>query len=213
VTESVIDAASLAAKKEDLRRRLHEARRALAPAEVDLRTAAAVRRLAELPALAGARTVALFAGLEVERELDPRELDPLLRERGVRTVYPRVAARKPPTLSFHAVEALDALVPGPLGVAQPPLNAEQVSLDEIDAFVVPGLGFTEAGARIGFGAGYYDATLAAVPRAIRIGLCHPEQLIDELPESPRDQRVDQIVTPDRSFSCTPGRRAQSGDRP
>jgi 5-formyltetrahydrofolate cyclo-ligase len=212
VTESATDAASLAAKKDELRRRLREARRVLTPALVNARSDAAARQLLEL--LDGARTVALFAGLELERELDPRSADAALRQRGVRTVYPRVAARKPPTLSFHAIDALDALVPGPLGVEQPPLGSAQVSLGEIDAFVVPGLAFTAAGARVGFGAGFYDATLAAAPRARRIGLCHPEQLVDELPESARDQRVDHIILPDRSFACAPGRGARPiGERP
>jgi 5-formyltetrahydrofolate cyclo-ligase len=212
VTESATDAASLAARKAELRRRLREARRALTPAQVAARSDAAARQLLDL--VDGARTIALFAGLELERELDPRAADAALRQRGVRTVYPRVAVRKPPTLSFHVIDALDLLVPGPLGVAQPPLEIAQVSLEEIDVFVVPGLGFTAAGARIGFGAGFYDATLTAVPRARRIGLCHPEQLIDELPESPRDQRVDDLILPDQRFACAPGRGARPiGERP
>jgi 5-formyltetrahydrofolate cyclo-ligase len=211
VTESVTDAASSAAKKDEWRARLRTARRSLSAGDVVLRSEAAIARLISLPSLQSARTIALFAGMDGERELDPRGTDAAFRARGIRTVYPRVAARKPPTLSFHLIEALDGLVPGPLGVEQPALTTAQVPLDEIDAFVVPGLGFTASGARIGFGAGFYDATLAAAPRAQRIGLCHPEQLVDWLPMSARDQRVDEIVLPDRVIACLPA-RVRAGDR-
>jgi 5-formyltetrahydrofolate cyclo-ligase len=211
VTESVTDAAASAAKKDEWRARLRMARRSLAPAVVLQRSEAAIARLLALPSLSSVRTLALFAGMDSERELDPRGADAAFRARGVRTVYPRVAARKPPTLSFHLLEDLDGLVPGPLGVEQPAVTSAQVPLDEIDAFVLPGLGFTASGGRIGFGAGFYDATLLAAPRARRVGLCHPEQLVDELPMSTRDQRIDEIVLPDRVITCLPA-RVRAGDR-
>src|SRR4029078_2363431 len=128
-----------------------------------------------LPALAGARTVALYAGLAAECELDPRLAGPARRARGFVPVYPGVARRRPPRLAFRIARSLAELIPGPLGLLQPSPDAEEVPLDRIDAFVVPGGGFTADRARIGQGGGYYDATLAEAPRALRVGYTHPEQ--------------------------------------
>ena len=215
MTEIASDAAPVAVEKEALRRRLQTALRALAPSLVRTRSEAAAERLLAHRAIVGARTVALYASIDRERELDPRLADPVLRARGIRPVYPRVVSKKPPRLSFHAVSALTALVQGPLGVPQPSADSPEVALQEIDAFVVPGIGFSASGARLGYGGGYYDATLAAAPRAIRLAYAHPEQLVSHLPESPRDQRVDEIIGPDRTLSCAPGRGAgfASGDLP
>lgn len=191
--------------KDELRRRVRAQRAGLGRDVVAARSKAAAERLVRALSASAPRcaVVALFAGIDAERELDPRPADAVLRASGITPVYPRVATRTPPALTFHTVTVPAELEAGPLGVPTPRADAPVVSLSEIDAFVVPGVAFTESGARLGYGGGYYDATLAAAPRARRIGYTHDEQLLGELPESVRDQRVDEIVLPDRTLACPP----------
>jgi 5-formyltetrahydrofolate cyclo-ligase len=55
--------------------------------------------------------------------------------------------------------------------------------------------FSLAGQRLGRGGGYYDRLLAGVgPQAITAGLAYSFQVLDRLPESPDDRRLDLIVT-------------------
>ena len=201
------DAADLAARKDELRRRLRAARAGLARDLVVSRsTEAATRLVGSLEsylAPSSGKVVALFAAIEAEGELDPRAADPELRTRGMTPVYPRVVTKDPPRLSFHAVTAPHALARGPLGVPTPAADSPEVPLDRIAAFVVPGIAFSRTGARLGFGGGYYDATLAAAPHARRIAFTHPEQLVEDLPESARDQRVDELVLPALTYACPP----------
>ena len=62
------------------------------------------------------------------------------------------------------------------------------------------LGFTRAGARLGYGGGYYDRTLAALrdkrdgKPLIAVGYAYGAQEVDALPVSPLDQPLDWIVT-------------------
>ena len=85
-------------------------------------------------------------------------------------------------LSFRAVRSEAELEPGRLGVREPQDAAELVPVAHIDLFVVPGLGFTPDGLRLGRGGGYYDATLkAGSPGSRPVGLAFTDQIVDELP--------------------------------
>lgn len=59
--------------------------------------------------------------------------------------------------------------------------------------IIPGLGFTPKGERLGRGKGYFDRYLENF-KGLKIGLCFKVQLMDELPTDPHDQKMDWIVT-------------------
>ena len=61
-------------------------------------------------------------------------------------------------------------------------------------FIVPGVGFTKFGDRLGRGGGYYDALLKENSEALKIGICHDFQLVDELPIEEHDIAMDYVFT-------------------
>ena len=67
---------------------------------------------------------------------------------------------------------------------------------DLDLVVMPGVAFTEAGARLGHGKGYYDKYLASLrdPKPTTIALAFREQILDELPTGPHDVPVDLVLT-------------------
>jgi 5-formyltetrahydrofolate cyclo-ligase len=66
---------------------------------------------------------------------------------------------------------------------------------ELDLVMVPGVGFTRDGARMGNGQGYYDRLLDRVrPDAPLIALAYECQLFPELAVSPHDVYMDKVVT-------------------
>ena len=75
----------------------------------------------------------------------------------------------------------------------PPESAEAAMPDIV---VAPLVAFDRAGARLGYGGGYYDRTLEAL-RATRatlaVGYAYGAQEVDVLPLAPLDQRLDWIV--------------------
>ena len=79
-----------------------------------------------------------------------------LAEQGAGLALPAVMARGK-SLAFRAWSPDDRLMLGPLGIPEPsPAAAEVVP----DIMLVPLAAFDRAGHRIGYGAGYYDFTLA-----------------------------------------------------
>lgn len=90
------------------------------------------------------------------------------------------------------------LVAGKFDVMHPAIDDKTVWL-EPDIVVVPMLAFDRHGHRLGYGGGYYDATLAALRarkpvQAVGVGYS-AQAVLFNLPSEPHDQRMDWIITP------------------
>lgn len=144
-----------------------------------------------LAALAPGSIVALYAPKGTE--VDTSRIDTVARNRGLRVVYPRIVDGDR-RLAFHEISPSD-LVSSRFGLLEPRGDAPSVDTQAIAAFVIPGLAFDRAGGRIGWGRGYYDATLAlADAGALRIGIAFECQLVDEVPRDPHDALLHHVVT-------------------
>lgn len=70
----------------------------------------------------------------------------------------------------------------------------QASEDVVpELLIVPGLGFTKSGERLGRGKGFYDRFLENY-QGIKIALVFEEQLLEELPVEEHDINVDYVVS-------------------
>ena len=184
------------ARKRALRSELIAARARLSQEERFARSQLVAERVDGLPILTGARVVALYAALGTE--VDTGALFRRLHGRGVRCLFPRTVPGER-RLVFCAAEPFE-LVPGPLGAAEPPAGAREVDLADVDAFVMPGVGFSLDGLRLGRGGGYYDATLKRIPvKALRVGLCFDVQVVPALPREDHDVPLDAVVTEARTL--------------
>ncbi|MFZ5469376.1 MAG: 5-formyltetrahydrofolate cyclo-ligase [Myxococcota bacterium] len=195
MNETVVDEG--VARKTSLREELTLRRKAMPPEVIDARGLKVQARFLATPYYARARTVALYA--PIRGEVPTRDILTAAIADGKLVCYPlsHVHGR---ILSFRAISSESELEPGRLGVREPSSAAELVPVEQIDLFVVPGLGFTRDGHRLGRGGGYYDATLrSAVARSRRVGLGFADQIVDELPVSPDDVQMDLVVTEAESF--------------
>jgi len=183
------------AAKRELRSELIAARARLSQEERFARSQQVAERTDGLPLLAGARVVALYAALGTEVDLGA--LFRRLQLRAVRCLFPR-SVPGDRRLAFCACEPWE-LVRGPLGAAEPPAGAREVDLADVEAFVIPGVGFSEDGLRLGRGGGYYDVTLKQALRAARVGVGYDLQVRPALPRDPHDVPLDALVTEARTL--------------
>ena len=181
-----------AAKKQSLREELTARRKAMTPDLIDGRGLKVQSRFLASPYYHKARTVALYAPIRGEVPTRDILIAALQDEKIVCYPLSHVHGR---ILSFRAIKSESELEPGRLGVREPSNSSDLIPVDQIDLFVVPGLGFTRDGKRLGRGGGYYDATLrAASARSRRVGLAFTDQIVQVMPTNGDDVDMDQIVT-------------------
>lgn len=135
------------------------------------------------------RVLAVFAALP--GEVDLTEITARHPDR--RWLYPRVAGDG---LHFHQVGNPAAeLMPGAFGVREPSPTLPLVPVDQIDAFLCPGIAFDPRGGRLGRGRGFYDRMLAkARPGALKIGVCFPRQIVTDTFPEPHDIHMDLVFS-------------------
>lgn len=103
------------------------------------------------------------------------------------------------TLDFCPWQPGDELGRGPYGIGEP--QTEPVEVTSIDVVLVPGVGFSGDGSRLGHGAGYYDRffarCFAASHNPRRLGIAHDLQVVAlPAPES-WDVAMHEIITPSK----------------
>lgn len=138
----------------------------------------------------------VLAFMPLESEPDITALFPPCLASGKILALPRF---DPATGGYQAVRVTDLatqLVRGRYGVLEPKPECSLLSLKELDLALVPGIGFSLNGCRLGRGKGYFDRMLSEV-RGWKCGVAFDWQVIVEIPTEPHDIRLNSIVTPSR----------------
>ncbi len=123
-------------------------------------------------------------------EFDPRPLARLLDARGIRLALPVVVERARPVV-FRAWRPGARMQPG-FGGIPVPAAGEAV---QPELLLVPLVGFDAHGYRLGYGGGYYDRTLAAMPaKPVTVGVGFEQSQLATIHPQPHDVPMDLIVT-------------------
>jgi 5-formyltetrahydrofolate cyclo-ligase len=133
-------------------------------------------------------------------EINPLPLMRRLAQRGARLALPVVIGRGRP-LALREWALGEPLGKGQWGIREPHADAPAV---DPDVLLVPLAAFDRAGHRIGYGAGYYDLTLAGLRARkpiVAVGLAYAAQEIAAVPATPRDARLDLVLTEREIIDC------------
>ena len=127
-------------------------------------------------------------------ELDCRPALEALSRAGASVALPVVAGQGE-VLIFRAWSPGDDLEEGPFGTKHPNARAPIVCAQIL---LVPLIAFDLLGNRLGYGAGYYDRTVASFRAhgdVTVVGLAYDAQCVDAVPVDARDQPLDAVITP------------------
>jgi 5-formyltetrahydrofolate cyclo-ligase len=129
----------------------------------------------------------------IRTEINPLPLLRKLADAGAKLSLPVIAGKGKP-LVMRAYAFGDALEARTWGIREPRDEAPEV---DPDILIVPLAAFDRQGNRIGHGAGYYDMTinrLRAMKPIMAVGIAYAVQEVDEVPVTPRDARLDLVLT-------------------
>tara|TARA_R110001599_G_scaffold64023_3_gene179318 strand:+ start:980291 stop:980845 length:555 start_codon:yes stop_codon:yes gene_type:complete len=129
-------------------------------------------------------------------EPDLHPLYATLHAQGVRLALPVVVAPAHP-LQFMYWTPGEEVNKDRYGACVP---AAQNEVIKPDALLIPCLGFTRSGYRLGYGGGFYDRTLALKPRPYTVGVAYANGETEFAPET-YDVVLDLIITDTTSFTC------------
>ena len=181
-------------RKRLLRRQILALRNSKPTEELDGLSSKIAGRLLELPEMKSSRTVSTY--LDTGSEVRTKEIVKQLLSESKRVVVP-ITDKPGKRLVFSELKDPEKeLEPGTFGILEPTSEFRRpVRLDEADAVLVPGIVWDLRGYRIGYGAGYYDRSINALRKPIlKIGLSYEFQIVQRVPISRHDRRVDRIVT-------------------
>lgn len=188
--------------KTQLRRQLRERRLALGDSRQAAAALAVVPFLAGLPGWDNARRIAIY--LAADGELDPQAIARHCRTRDQLLYLPLITPLR--YLDFALWDEDEALVENRFGIPEPPPGAARCPAAELDMVLLPLVGWSADGARLGMGGGFYDRSLARVSGPLLVGLAHSCQQVVALPQDPWDVKLDFVVTETGLHRCSDARK-------
>ncbi len=182
----------------DLRKEVLAKRDLLSREERQTKSDAISKRLLNLDTILSSSSIMLYVNFRSEVNTE-NLIDELIGLDRVVSV-PKTYSDEYRLIAVSITDRQRQLVPGYCNIPEPAveiITANRVPSDQLDIVVLPGSVFDERGGRLGYGGGYYDRFLSAIPRAIRIGLAFDLQIVEEISLQPHDELLDLVITESR----------------
>jgi len=155
---------------------------------------AACSLLTSAPEFAAASCVMIF--LSTPDEIDTSPLALRCWQEGKTVIVPKIISWQDARMLPVEISSLgdSELRTGRHGLREP-VAGSPIPPAMIDLAVIPGLGFTLGGERIGRGKGFYDRFLGSSGfLGVSAGLCFEQQIVETVPTEPHDVSMAMLVT-------------------
>lgn len=195
--------AELMERKNVMRRQAYDARNA--QPNKDEVSRAAIERVIALPDYQQAETVMWYIDCRSELRTQWALPDAIRSNKRIVVPYCTVDEKGDNKLGLWRLESMDELIVGKWKILEPPRDLwgsadKEVAANELDMVMVPGVGFSRDGGRMGNGQGYYDRLLDKVrPDCYLVAPCYESQMFDELIVGPHDVFMDRVVTESATY--------------
>ena len=183
-------------EKSNLRKLLLEKRDAISQDLIEISSKQIHKNLKKMHVYQEADTIASY--FPIGSEVKTQDIMQEILESGRTLLLPKVIGDK---LSFRKISGIKNLEKSNFGIMEPKEDCEETT--KMDLILVPTVGITQCGIRLGYGYGYYDRYLAE-SKMPSVSLTYSTQVVKLIPFSDHDVKIDWIITEDRFFKTSSG---------
>lgn len=178
------------------RKKLQQQRAKITVSEQKKASSIITEQLSHHPLFLQSQTIASY--IAIQQEIDPSALIQKAWQNKQTCYLPVLQGQQ---LIFCAYESQTVLKKNYFNIPEPPLSSNAcIAKKDIDLVLVPLVGFTEKGQRLGMGAGFYDCSFAFLlncPRPTRpflLGLAYEWQRLSTFTEKNWDVPLNAVIT-------------------
>jgi len=147
------------------------------------------KKLDKIFAFKNAKKIGVY--YPIGSEIFTQDIIQELLSKGKEVFLPKVMGEG---MEFRKIIDFSSLEPGNFDIMEP---KEECPVDnDLDVILVPTVGISQTGVRLGYGYGFYDRFLAK-NKTVAISLTLEKQIIKNIPKSEHDIIMDWIVTEDK----------------
>ncbi len=183
--------------KEELRKKLINIRKNLSKSDVLEKSSIIKKRFFEMKEFKHASTILFY--VSYDNEVYTHEMiKECITEKNI---FVPVTDKQKRRLILSMLAGWDDLAIGSYNILEPKKEKiKQISIDDVDLVIVPGVGFDERGNRLGHGKGYYDDLLKN-SKSMKIAMAFEFEIVKNIPIEKHDIPVDKIITEKRVIDC------------
>ena len=185
---------SVSIQKAALRKHLLEKRDATS---AELRIISSVKiheNLKKISSYSNSQNIACY--FPIGSEVDTQQIMLNVLKQGKNLLLPRIVNND---IEFYIVSNLEKLEKGSFEIMEPKDSCERAK--KIDCVLIPTVGVSKLGIRLGYGKGYYDRFLSSTD-AVKISLTYSKQIVKSIPNDSHDIKIDWIVTEDENIKIS-----------
>ena len=147
------------------------------------------KKLDKIFAFKNAKKIGVY--YPIGSEIFTQDIIQELLSKGKEVFLPKVMGEG---MEFRKIVDFSSLEPGNFDIMEP---KEECPVDnDLDVILVPTVGISQTGVRLGYGYGFYDRFLAK-NKTVAISMTLEKQIIKNIPKSEHDIIMDWIVTEDK----------------
>ena len=178
-------------KKNSLRKVLLEKRDNTSYDLINIASRQIHSNLKKIPDFTNAQSIACYYPIGSEVLTQDIMLEAMSKGKDI--LLPKVIEKN---LVFRKVVDLLSLEKGKFGIMEP--KDQWPEIEDIDVIIVPAVGVSLSGARLGYGHGYYDRFLSKINTAV-IAITYAKQVVKSIPTSKHDVKMDWLVTEEKYY--------------
>ena len=181
-------------QKAALRKHLLEKRDATSAELRDISSERIHQNLKRITSFTNSQNIACY--FPIGSEVDTHNIMLEMLEQDKTLLLPRIVNNN---LEFCVVPNLEKLEKGSFEIMEPKESCKKA--EKINCVLIPTVGVSKTGVRLGYGKGYYDRFLSSTD-AVKISLTYSKQIVKSIPSDSHDIKIDWIVTEDENVKIT-----------